>query len=163
MSCQNLIVNLVPTSNWMWQTKDGQSQPIDLHKLTPWGPITGREHQPPPSQPYFAPITLLHKACRSFPNLQNHFPNKALLKLLKLLIAKPPEWREMKTVAHFTRWVFLTSPIPLQGKFHWSCSIQFATSTEIGKREKISWKIGQSALNKSNFTSFWELQSFPTC
>ena len=61
------------------------------------------EVQPPHSTPYFEATTLLHNQSSSFPNRHNHFPNKALLKVVSFLIPKPPLAIGAQTLSHPTK------------------------------------------------------------
>ena len=133
-SCQNFTLVPSPIWNWMWREKVDQPPLIVFHKLTPLEPGTELEHQSPSSAPYLALITLLHSASFSYPNLHNHFPNNASVKYLKFQIARPPDWIGEHTLDQFTKWC-LEFPKPPPKKFHWSCSIQYAISPGIGKRE----------------------------
>ena len=83
--------------------KKGYPQLIFFHKPTPYGPKTDLVHQPPHTYPYFISITCLQRASLSIPNLHSHFPRKASLKSLTLLIPKPPKEKGVQTLAHQTR------------------------------------------------------------
>ena len=107
-----------------------------FHKLTPYGPLTNLVHQPPLIQPYFTFITCLQRASFWIPNLHSHFPSKAALKSLTFLIPKPPKEMGEQTVAHLTKWNFGSSPMPPHKKFHWSFSIQLATTATIGNKDR---------------------------
>ena len=71
------------------------SHPIQilLHGPHPWTPLPNLEVHPPPppnSSPNFKATTLLQSLLSSIPKRQSYFPNKALLKVVKFLIPKPP-------------------------------------------------------------------------
>ena len=89
-SCQNLTLFPSPTTKAQCWKKLSQPRLINFQTLTPYGPLPNSEHQPPHKLPYFASTTNLHKASLSEPYRHNHFPRRAVLKLLKSRMANPP-------------------------------------------------------------------------
>ena len=78
------------------------SQPL-LHKPHPCTHNT----PPPPkkSSPNFRATTLLQSIVSSTPNCHNHFPSKALLKVVNFLTPNPPFSRGAHTLTHPTKCV----------------------------------------------------------
>ena len=107
-----------------------------LHRLTPKGLVTFFVHQPPQIFPYFASITLLHKASVSMPYLHNHFPSKVELKLLKRLIPNPSTRNGLQTLAYLTNCILGSPPIPFHRKSLCNFSIHLATLPGKGRRER---------------------------
>ena len=88
--------------------KSSHPMRILLHKPHPWTPLPNFEVHPPQSSQYFEATTLLHNRSSSFPNRHNHFPNKALLKVVSFHIPKPPLAIGAQTLSHPTKWIFLS-------------------------------------------------------
>ena len=86
--------------------------------------------------PYFASITLLHKASDSMPYLHNHLPRKAELKFPNCLIPNPPTCKGLHTFAQLTKCILGSPPIPFHKKSFYNFSIRFATLPDKGRRER---------------------------
>lgn len=68
-----------------------------------------------------------HKLLSSCQNLQIHFPIRALFKLRRDLISKPPSLKGCLTSVQLTRWNFLLFSPPLHKKLHCISPSFFAT------------------------------------
>ena len=121
-SCQNLTLFPNPTTSWQFLLKSSHPMRIPLHKPHPWTPLPSFEVHPPQSSPYFEATTVLHNRSSSFPNHHNHFPNKALLKVVSFLIPKPQLAIGAQTLSHPTK-TSLYSPTQQQtDNFYWNPS-----------------------------------------
>ena len=107
-SCQNLTLFPNLTTNWQFLLKSSHPMRVPLHKPHPWTALPSFKVQPPHSSSYFETTTLLPNQSSSFPNRYNHFPNKALLKVVSFLIPKPPLAIGAQILSHPTRWVLLS-------------------------------------------------------
>ena len=107
-SYQNLTLFPNPTTNWQFLLKSSHPIWIPLHKSHPQTPLPSFEVHPPHSSPYFDATTLLHNRYSSFPNRHNHFPSKALLKVVSFLISKPLLAISAQALSHPTRWILLS-------------------------------------------------------
>ena len=83
------------------------------------------------------PHHCLHNTSLSIPNIHNHFPNKASLKHLKLLIARPPKLGRSTNLKPLYQMEIVSQTTPKKlRKVHWSCSIRLATTTGIGNKDR---------------------------
>ena len=103
-----------------------------LHKPHPCTPLSSLEVQPPHSSPNFRATTLLQSHVSSTLNCHNHFPSKALLKVVNFLTPNPPFSRGAHTLSHPTICVLESS----HKKFLCNLSILLATCVGIVKRDK---------------------------
>ena len=92
--------NFLNSSHPMWML---------LHKPHPRTPLPSLEVHPHHSSPNLRATTLLQNLVSSIPNCHNHFPSKALLKVVNFLTPNPPFFKGAHTLSHPTKWVLESS------------------------------------------------------
>ena len=90
----------ISSQKQIWEPHWPQSEHIEsispqfplmcFHKETPCGSLDTLELQPPLEQPYFVAITTIQS--ESVSTLHNNFLNKEVLKWIRLVLPKPPDW-----------------------------------------------------------------------
>ena len=104
-SVQNFTLSPTLTLNRIFLLKTSQPFKILLYKPHPCTPLPSLEDHPPQSSPNFKATTPLQSRVSSTPNRHNHFPSKALLKVINFLTPKPPFATGAHTLSHPTKCV----------------------------------------------------------
>ena len=109
-SVQDFTLSPTPTSNRIFLLKTSQPLRILLYKPHPCTPLPSLEDHPPHSSPNFKTTTLLQSHVSTTPNRHNHFPSKALLKVVNFLTPKPPFAIGAHTLSHPTKCASTRNP-----------------------------------------------------
>ena len=107
LSDQNFTLSPTLTLYWTYLLKTSQPFRILLNKPHPWTPLPNLEVHPVHSSPNFKVTTLPQSLFSSILKRQNHFPRKALLKVISFLIPKPPLAIGKHTLSQLNKWVRL--------------------------------------------------------
>ena len=131
-SVQSLTLSSTPTSNRIFLLNSSQPIRILLHKPHPCTTLPSLDVYPPHSSPNFRATTLLQSLVSSIPNHHNHFPSKALLKVVNFLTPNPPFSKGAHILSYPTKCV-LESP---HKKSLCNLLILLATCIGMVKRDK---------------------------